>query len=410
MKILWLSHLIPYPPKGGVLQRSHNLLKELARYHEVDLLAFNQKALIGALFKSIETGVEEARSALSLICRRLAFFDIPSDRTAWGPYALALKSLVREPYNINWLKSQAFANTLSNWLQEEDYDLVHFDTISLVPFFSLVPPTIATSLDHHNIESHMLLRRAGNETSLLKRGYFWQEGLRLAHYERRFCPLFSLNITCSDIDAERLLKLAPETNVRTIPNGVDLEYFKPQGLPSQPNRLIFVGTMNWYPNIDAVLYIAEKLWPRLKQKHPGLACDIIGANPPASIRALADRLPDFHIHGFVDDVRPYIGAATIYVCPIRDGGGTKLKILDAMSMEKAVVAHPVACEGINVWHDHNVILAENDTMFIEHIDHLLGADEKRDALGKAARRLMEESYGYHAIGKQLSDAFVGCVR
>ena len=409
MKILWLSHLIPYPPKGGVLQRSHNLVKELARYHDVDLLAFNQKELIGPLFKSVAVGVEEARLALSLICRRLAFFDIPSDRAAWGPYALALKSLVSEPYSINWLKSHVFANTLSNWLQKEEYDLVHFDTISLVPFFSLVPPTIAKSLDHHNIESHMLMRRAVNETNLLKRGYFWQEGLRLARYELRFCPRFSLNITCSDIDTERLLKLAPQSNVRTIPNGVDLEFFKSQGLPIHPNRLIFVGTMNWYPNIQAVLYIAEKLWPRLKQKHPGLACDIIGAEPPASIRALADRLPDFHVHGFVDDVRPYIEAATIYVCPIRDGGGTKLKILDAMAMGKAVVAHPVACEGIYVKHDHNIMLAENETMFIEYIDHLLDADERREGLGRAARRLVEESYGYRAIGKQLSEAFKGCV-
>ena len=410
MKILWLSHLIPYPPKGGVLQRSHHLVKELARYHKVDLLAFNQKSLIGPLFKSVEAGVEEARLALLLICRRLAFFNIPSDRTVWGQYSLALKSLMREPYNINWLKSHAFANALANWLQEEDYDLVHFDTISLVPFFHMIPPTIPKSLDHHNIESHMLLRRASNEPNLLRRGYYWQEGVRLARYERRFCPLFSLNITCSDVDTARLLKLAPKIKVLTIPNGVDLEYFKPQGLPIQPNKLIFVGTMNWYPNIQAVLYIAEKLWPRLKQKHQGLVCDIIGANPPASIRALADRFPDFHVHGFVNDVRPYIEAATIYVCPIRDGGGTKLKLLDAMAMEKAVVAYPMACEGINVRHDHNVLLAKNETMFIEHIDHLLDADERREALGRAARRLIVESYGYHAIGKQLSEAFQGCVK
>lgn len=410
MKILWLSHLIPYPPKGGVLQRSYHLLKELARRHEVDLLAYNQKALIGPLFKSVEAGVEEAHSALSHICRRLSFFEIASDCSFWGSYALALKSLLYEPYNINWLKSQGFSSNLTSWLQEEKYDLVHFDTISLVPFFHLIPPTIATSLDHHNIESHMLLRRARNETNQLKRFYFWQEGLRLARYERLFCPRFSLNITCSDIDTDRLLELAPKATVRTIPNGVDLDFFKPQGLSMNPNRLIFVGTMNWYPNIEAVLYIAEKLWPQLKQKHPNLECDIIGANPPASIRALTGRFPGVHVHGFVNDVRPFIEAATVYVCPIRDGGGTKLKILDAMAMRKAVVAHPVACEGISVRHDQNVLLAENETQFIENINLLLGSGEKREALGFAARRLMEDFYGYNAIGRQLSDAYQACVR
>jgi len=409
MKILWLSHLIPYPPKGGVLQRSYNLLKEISRYHEVDLLAYNQKGLIGPLFKSVSAGVEEARNALTLLCRRLNFFDIPSDRSTFGVYKLALKSLIHEPYNINWLKSKAFAATMTSWLKQDKYDLVHFDTISLVPFFSLLPPAIATTLDHHNIESQMLMRRADNETNLLKRFYFWQEGVRLAGYERRLCPQFSLNITCSDIDTERLLSLAPQSKVLSIPNGVDLDFFKPIGLPVQPNCLIFVGTMNWYPNVEAVIYIAEKLWPRLKMKHPDLRFDVIGANPPEKIRSLADRFSDFHIHGFVDDVRPFIEKAAVYVCPIRDGGGTKLKILDAMAMAKTVVAHPIACEGINVTHEKNVLLAEDDISFINHIDSILHSDERRTALGLEARKLIEQCYGYHSIGEKLSKAFCDCV-
>ena len=409
MKILWLSHLIPYPPKGGALQRSYNMIRELSRYHEVSLLAFNQLSLISPLFESVTSGIEEARSSLSQFCRRLAFFGIASDRSKWSRYLLGLKSLLYEPYNINWLKSKAFASTMGDWIQQENYDLIHFDTISLIPFYPLVPRFVATSLDHHNIESHMLLRRAKNQNNLLKNIYFWQEGLRLKRYERHFCPRFSLNITCSDLDTERLLEIVPQANVRTIPNGVDLDFFKPKTTSSQANRLIFVGRMSWYPNIEAVTYIAEKLWPHLKKKHPELECDIIGANPPESIRRLASRFPGFHVHGFVHDVRPYIDAATVYVCPIRDGGGTKLKILDAMAMAKAVVAHPVACEGIDVKNNHNVLLADNETKFIQHIDDLLCSSEKRKALGKEARRLMEESYGYQAIGRQLSTALQLCV-
>jgi len=410
LKILWLSHLIPYPPKGGVLQRSYYLLKELSSHNEVDLLAFNQKALIGPLFKSVGVGVEEAYSSLSLLCRHLSFFDIPCESSPWGPSILAIKSLFSEPYNINWLKSDTFATSLIDTLLKGHYELVHFDTISLIPYFHLIPSNISTSLDHHNIESHMLLRRARNESNPFKRFYFWQEGVRLQRYEQKYCPLFSMNITCSDIDTDRLLMLAPLSTVRTIPNGVDLDYFKPQGISVQPDRLIFVGTMNWYPNIDAVFYIAEKLWPTLKQKHPNLVCDIVGSNPPVSIRELSNRLTDFNVRGFVDDVRPFIESATVYICPIRDGGGTKLKILDAMAMSKAVVAHPVACEGINVRHDHNVMLAENESTFIQYVDQLLCSSEKRVALGIEARKLMEESYGYTAIGKQLSDTYRACVR
>ncbi len=405
MKILWLSHLIPYPPKGGVLQRSYNLVRELSRYHEIDLLAFNQKRLIGPLFASLDEGVNEAMEVLSHFCGKLCFFDIASGNTLWGPYLLALKSLFLEPYNINWLKSKAFADKMIDYIEEEKYDLIHFDTISLIPFFPLVPSGTSTSLDHHNIESHMLLRRARHEKNIFKRSYYWQEGIRLARYERYFCPKFSLNITCSDIDRERLLKIAPHTNARTIPNGVDLEFFNPKGVPSQSRRLIFVGTMNWYPNIEAVLYIAEKIWPELKLKYPELEFDIIGANPPLSILEIADRCPGFHVHGFVNDVRPYIERATVYVCPIRDGGGTKLKILDAMAMFKAVVAHPVACEGINVQNGHNILLADNKPEFIEQIRTLLDSKQKRDSLGRQARKTIEDFYGYHSIGMQLSNAF-----
>lgn len=410
MKILWLSHLIPYPPKGGVLQRSYNMLNELARYHEVDLLAFNQPELIGPLFDSIETGISEAHAAISQICNWHDFFEIPRCSTTFERYLLALKSLFYEPYNINWLKSSEFVRSMKKRLLEINYDLVHFDTISLLPYLHLIPNFIATTLDHHNIESHMLLRRARNETNLLKRYYYWQEGLRLARYERQYCPQYNLNITCSDIDTKRLQELAPRAKVITIPNGVDLNYFQPNVLPLRSNRLIFVGTMNWYPNIDAVKYIANKLWPILKQMHPDLECDIIGASPPAEIIALADRLPGFLIHGFVDDVRPYIEAASVYVCPIRDGGGTKLKILDAMALGKAIVAHPLACEGINVKHNHDVLLANDAQTFISYINELLVSEQKKRDLGKSARLLVESSYGYDAIGKQLSDAFQTCVR
>lgn len=405
MQILWLSHLIPYPPKGGVLQRSFNLVKELSKEHEVDLLAFNQKSLIGPLYSSVEEGVRDATEVLGEICGKMQFFDIPSDEKPYGRYALALKSLFGEPYNINWLKSDEFSRCLEEWLNKKDYDLVHFDTISLVPYLHILPPSLRTCLDHHNIESHMLLRRASKESNILKKMYFHQEGKRLENFEKKFCPQFSLNITCSDVDTENLTEIAPDSNVVTVPNGVDLEFFKQEGLVEKSNRIIFVGTMTWYPNIEAVLFLAEKLWESLKEKFPDLECDIIGANPPQKIFNLSKRFADFHVHGFVDDVRPYIESAAIYVCPIQDGGGTKLKILDAMAMSKAIVAHPLACEGIEVEPDVNVFLATDQTSFIEKIITLLNSKNRRDSLGREARLMIEQKYGYSAIGQKLSMEF-----
>lgn len=409
MKILWLSHLIPYPPKGGVLQRSYHLINELAKHHQVDLLAFNQHGLIGPLFDSVETGVNEANAVLGKICDRHLFFEIPAETGRGGKRWLALKSLISAPYNINWLRSSEFKRTVREWIETTQYDLVHFDTISLIPFFDCVPPHVATVLDHHNIESHMLLRRAANESHWLKRFYFYQEGIRLRAYEKKYCPRFTLNITCSDIDTERLLALSPTSTAVTVPNGVDLDYFKSAGA-EKANKLIFVGTMNWYPNIEAVLYIAHHIWPTLKRRHPDLEIDIIGANPPDQIKNLQVEYPGFNVHGFVDDVRPYIDAAAVYVCPIRDGGGTKLKILDAMAMSKAIVSHPIACEGIQVSNGDNVIFAQTPAEFIAQIEALLKAPERIDEIGRQARLLMESTYGYHSIGKKLAELFTQCAQ
>ena len=247
MNILWLSHLVPYPPKGGVLQRSYYLLRELSHYHRIDLLAFNQKALMTQFFSSLEEGFQQSRKALDTICGRVAFFDIASDRHSLGVYTLALRSLFHEPYNINWLKSKEFRSTFTSWLQQTNYDLVHFDTISLIPFFDVLPSNFPSSLDHHNIESHMLFRRVKREKNVFKKIYYWQEGVRLQKYERRYCPEFSINITCSDIDTERLQALVPEARVQTIPNGVDVGYFKSEGTAQDARSLIFVGSMGWYP-------------------------------------------------------------------------------------------------------------------------------------------------------------------
>jgi glycosyltransferase involved in cell wall biosynthesis len=410
MKILWLSHLIPYPPKGGVLQRSYYLLKEIAWYHDVDLLAFNQKKIFCQIFASVKSGMDESKKVLGNICHQLAFFDIESDSHAFGPHLLALKSLFFDPYNINWLKSKKFSFSMKEWIDQNDYDLIHFDTISLIPYVNLAPSSIATSLDHHNIESHMLKRRARKEKNIIKKFYYWQEGVRLERYERRYCPQFSINITCSNLDSDRLQNLAPEAKVSVIPNSVDTDFFKPTGRLNDINSIIFVGSMSWYPNIQAVLYIADKIWPRLQHMHQNLQIHIIGASPPESIRTLASKHVGFHVHGFLDDIRPFMESATVYLCPVQDGGGTKLKILDAMAMGKAVVAHPIACEGINVAHQVNVLLADSPTMFINYVDLLIRNSEKRKMLEVEARKLIENEYDYRIIGKKLSDSFEDCIQ
>ena len=408
MRVLWLSHLIPYPPKGGVLQRAYHLLKEVAKHHDVDLLAFHQPNLMRPLVSSLDEGIKEAQQVLNGFCRKVEFVEISSQQGRFSNYFLALKSLLtQDPYNINWLKSPDYMKVLCELLQSSDYDLVHFDTISLVPYFNLVGK-IPTVLDHHNIESHMLIRRAENESNVLKKWYFRQEGLRLEIFEKQFCPQFSLNITCSEIDKQRLQGIAPASWVEEVPNGVDVNYFKPDSSVEQEKSLIFIGTLNWYPNIEAVRFLAHELWPSLKAEVPGISIDIIGAEPPADIVRLSETDNDFRVHGFVDDILPFMNKAAIYVCPIMDGGGTKLKVLDALSMEKALVAHEIACEGISVQNEKNVIFAQSVDEYVNAIKLLIENEPFRRTMGAEARKLVEEKYAYEMVGKNLSNLYEQC--
>lgn len=405
MKILWLSHLVPWPPKGGVLQRAYYLLRELSRYHEVDLIAFHQPRLMAPLVSSLEEGLEQARQELSSFCGRVSFLPIESDQGFLGQQRLALKSLfTRDPYTINWLKSPRYAKEIDRFLQSADYDLVHLDTLSLLPYFEQVRH-LPTVLDHHNIESHMLLRRADNEQNRLKSWYFRQEGRRLQEYEKTYCPQVDLNITCSEMDRDRLRDIVPGCRAEEVPNGVDVDYFTPDTKVQQTPSILFIGTMNWYPNIEAVQFIARELWPKLKKAVPGIRADIIGASPPQDLLDFAANEPDFHVHGFVDDIRPWFDRAAVYVCPITDGGGTKLKILDALSMGKAIVAHEIACEGIRVEAGKNVCFARSPEEYVSAIKALIEDEARRREMGDKARQLAVKTYAYDAIGQRLAGLF-----
>jgi glycosyltransferase involved in cell wall biosynthesis len=409
MNVLWFSHLVPYPETGlGVLQRSSHLLKRLAHAHRVHLVAFVQGAIIRELLGDLDAGLSVARRHLLEYCADVHFLPIPSEQWRWGRSWLAVRSLAAtDPYTIRWLYSRQAHRLAMTLNATRSFDVVHFDTLSLAPYRSLFAQS-ALTLNHHNIESHMMRRRAGTEVGTAKRIYFWQEGVRLAWFERRVCKEFDLNITCSPMDTERLMSVAPGIRVAEVPNGVDTDYFRPNDEPEQPLSLIFAGNMSWYPNAAAMLFFADQVWPRLKVKLPGVRMDLVGANPPLRLLRLAESDPAFRVHGFVPDVRPLMAQAAVYICPIMDGGGTKLKILDALAMGKAIVAHPIACEGINVCNGRNIVFAEEPEEFIAGIAELFHDDERRRRLSQNARRLAESEYSYERIGRKLTAELEQC--
>lgn len=405
MRILWLSHFVPYPPHGGALQRSYHLLTQLARHHDVDLWAVVQPAWLQATRGTVEKGLEEAREELAGPCGRLFFRRLPNlDSGIRRVTATAAQLLHRDGYTARWLYDSHAAEDLARFAADGEYDAVHVDTLSLNEYRRLIGAG-RTSLTHHNIESAMMARRSEKETSGIKRRIFATEARKIRQYEKAIAAHYDLHIVCSDLDRERFLDVAPDARIVVVPNPVDVDYFSPRHDVSNRPSLVFAGNMSWYPNRDAMFYFAEQIWPILKRQIPEIRMDLIGAHPPRELETLGRQDPDFAVHGFVDDVREYLGDATVYVCPIRDGGGTKLKVLDALAMGKAVVADPLACEGIDVTDGVDVLFANAPEEFASSVVRLVNDAGLRKRLENNARKLAVGRYAVDAVGQKLAEVY-----
>ena len=257
-------------------------------------------------------------------------------------------------------------------------------------------------LNHHNVESDMMFRRAKKEKNILKKSYFYLEAYKLRVYEKNEINNFNINVTCSDLDSLRIETLSPGVATHVIPNGVDTDFFSASNkVTPDPYYLVFIGGMSWYPNREAMLFFARQVWPLLKEKIPGIHMHVVGEAPPEELHELAKVDDNYHVHGFVDDVKSIFYQAGIYVCPISDGGGTKLKILDALAMGKPIVAHRIACEGIDVIDGTNVLFAEAPEEYVYNIKKLIEDQTLMEELGVNNRKLILEKYSYRVIGGDL---------
>jgi polysaccharide biosynthesis protein PslH len=400
VKILWLSHFLPYPPKGGALQRSHNLLRQVARRHDVHLVSLNQG-------KNLPTPdrIEQAIAFLRTLCRRVEVFPIPSDAAKWRWVMMTMASYLRSsPYDVNWLTNRTMGRYLEELSKAETFDLVHVDTIGLYPYaaaFSGIPVV----LNHHNVESHMMSRRFENESNSIYKAYFNREFLKIRRYERKACGECAVNLVVSDLDAIRLQENVGDVRISIIPNGVDVDYFLPKNPAGKKGEgLIFAGAMDWYPNREAVRFFLREIWPKLLEERQERPVTFLGRNPPRELLEAARDFP-IRVPGFVDDVRPYLEDAGIYICPIRDGGGTRLKILDALAMGKPLVATGLAVEGLDLVDEVHYLKAETGAEFVSQIHRLESDPGLSEIVAAAGQRFVRERFSWDVIGEKLAHVY-----
>jgi glycosyltransferase involved in cell wall biosynthesis len=289
------------------------------------------------------------------------------------------------------------------------FDVIHVDTIGLASFVDLDRSPAATVLTHHNIESMLMARRSQVESGRAARAFLAREAVKLAAAERRIPPRFDLNIVMSENDRSALAAAAPDARSTVVPNGVDTDYFTPAPDRETP-ALIYGGGMNMFANRDAVMHFLAEVWPTITAARPDVRFFAVGQDPPRELVAMAERDPRIVVTGYVPDIREFIAQAAVYVVPLRVGGGTRLKVLDAMAMGKAMVSTSLGCEGIGVTSGDHLLVADSPQAFADATLALLADPQRRMTLGRAARALVEREYSWPVVGRQLLNGYQEAIR
>ncbi|HOG47641.1 MAG TPA: glycosyltransferase, partial [Anaerolineae bacterium] len=422
MRILLLTPQLPYPPQQGTSLRNYNLLRYLAGRHEVSLLSF---ALPGTAPEHI--------AHLQGFCRAVATVPAPSRSTARRLLTLVTSS---RP-DMAWrLYSPAYTQALASLVSRERFDVLQVEGIEMAPYMPstgvgdglhglasqrqqvirstrsgspLTAPLVV--FDDHNAEYLLQQRACATDLRRPRRwvaaAYSFVQWLKLRRFERDVCRRADRLVAVSDADAAALAALDPHLRATVVPNGVDLAAYHPAIPPlaglARPS-LVFTGKMDFRPNIDAVLWFAGEVLPRLWQAVPEAHLYVVGQSPSPRLDPLRAE-PRITITGWVDDVRPYIAGADVYVVPLRVGGGTRLKVLEAMAMGRALVATPLGVEGLGAGDGQELVLAGEAQAFAREIAALLADAGRRQALGRAARAFVERSYGWDAIGPRLEAVY-----
>jgi len=390
-RILFVTARLPFPPREGHQLRSWHLLRAASRRHQVHLLSL-QRAEDPRTPPSELLAATDGVTAVPLPSLR-------EPRTAWHMARRWLQQ--RQPL----LNARYVTTELTQRFSQHAVgaDLVHLDILAVAGLLPAVPRGVPVVLNQHNVESQLVQARVNIERRLWRRFVLRSEARRLERFEREACERAQRVLACSPQDAEKLRVLAPRAAVRVVPNGVDLDYFNgPHPDQEDDESLVFVGQMSWFPNRDGILWFMDEVMPRILARRR-VHLRVIGHRHGVELPKALEGHVEFT--GFVDDLRPLVRRAAVVVVPLRAGSGTRLKVLEAMAMGKAIVSTPIGAEGIDLRHDHDVLLAEPAQAFADAVIALLDDRARRQRLGRNARNAAERDYGWEAIGRGLLEIY-----
>ena len=393
MRILWLNTPLLLPlDKGGKLRTWH-LMRHLAQRHHITCISFADPAAPAA-----------HRDGMSAVCAELITIDRPeSTKEGLRFYASVARHLFDPvPYAVAQYRSRAYRRAVRSALARQSFDRIVCDF--LVPAVNL-PERLPcpAALFTHNVEAEIWRRHADTEKNALRKRLYKTQWRRMLRFEGKTVARFDRVLAVSDVDRDTLQRLYGDrlkAPVSVVPTGVDSDYFAPATSETRSKRLVFTGSMDWLPNADAAQFFCREILPIVREAEPEVTFTIVGRSPTPAVRRLAEDR-GVEVTGRVEDVRPYLARASVYVVPLRIGGGTRLKIFEAMAAGRAVVSTSIGAEGLPVEHGRHLLLADQPGEFARSVIALLRDPDTRASLAREARALVTERYDWSAAALHL---------
>jgi glycosyltransferase involved in cell wall biosynthesis len=390
MKILWAKSDFLHPATKGGHIRTLETLKRLHQRHEIHYVALDLPEQAEGVKRSSE------------YCTRA--YPIPhsaphrSTPRFWMQACAGLFSSL--PLAVSRYRSDAMKRQIEKLARSEKFDAIVCDFLFAAPN---MPDLAEATLFQHNVEAMIWKRQVELSVSPPRRAYLKGQYERMRRYEAEACRAAKAIIAVSNSDARAIESDYGVSSVRAVPTGVDLDYFRPPAQPERATDLVFVGSMDWTPNIDGVIWFVREVLPLIRKQRPDYSLAIVGRRPPAGIRRLADRNVRIHVTGTVPDIRPYLWGSAVAIVPLRIGGGTRLKIYEAMAARIPVVSTTVGAEGLDVRNGENILIADSARDFADACVALLEDATARRRLAFAAWEMIAACYSWEVVSRKFEE-------
>jgi glycosyltransferase involved in cell wall biosynthesis len=391
MKVLFVTPYVPSPPTFGGQRRIHGLMRALSKRHALSLLALHNP------IDPIDAWLERTRvfyPDTELFVQPAFGLQGRAKRTAQLRSLFALRS-----WDAISHRNEAMVSRLRERLARETWDAMVVEFGQMTVNLTGLPRSVPCVIDEHNVEYDLQRRSASSSLNPLRRTFLEANWRKLRREEVAVWRTFEGVSVTSPRDLAIVKAHAPQARCVLAPNGVDLDEFTPPPGPPEPDTVIFVGAHNYFPNADGLRFLLAEIWPLVLLARPSARLRVVGPSPPADIVALQP--PNVVFEGYVTDIITEVGRAAVAIAPLRVGGGTRLKIVEAMALARPVVATSIGAEGIEVQHGRDILLADAPRDFAAAVLRMLAHPAEATALGLRGRRLVEQAYGWDASAARL---------